>query len=76
MSSGRKRFDRQTFGRHSKKQTCPINELSRPSGFRPKDVATTVLLLTEKRLKQGTLTEREGSGTIDLLIKLACFVKK
>jgi len=25
---------------------------------------------------QGTLTEMEGSGTVDLLIKIACFVTK
>ena len=28
------------------------------------------------RLNQGTLTEREGFGTVDLLIKIGCFVKK
>ncbi len=27
-------------------------------------------------LSQGTLTQRKGSGTVDLLIKIGCFVKK
>jgi hypothetical protein len=32
--------------------------------------------LCEYALWQGTLTEREKLSTVDLLIKVACFVKK